>query len=283
MWASDAMRGSIWRWAGAVLALVPCGLRGQPAHVPPGWTASQSGPTWTFTLTVEPAESLRGQDAEQWLAARMRAELATRGTVVSSGKIVRQPSGVWLTLAAYRDASGQPWTAVYSLTPRAGGDFQCSYMVFNVPTSEATDYVRVAGTIVGSMASPVVGSTASPVAPAPASAPTSAPVAAGRPGAGVSDDQIDAIFHEGRGTSTASGFAYVESVDLLLRDGWAYTRLTVPPEDLDVEASRRQEPDRWHHWKRVGTDVLMARPDSGSSSTPIGSGRCPAGPHCRCG
>jgi hypothetical protein len=38
--------------------------------------------------------------------------------------------------------------------------------------------------------------------------------------------------------STATGYQYVESVDLLLSNGWEYSGLTGPPEDLNVEASR---------------------------------------------
>jgi hypothetical protein len=57
--------------------------------------------------------------------------------------------------------------------------------------------------------------------------------------------------------TTATGYAYVESVDLLMKDGWAYMGLTVPPEALDVGTSKRQEPGKWHRWKQVGGDVMV--------------------------
>lgn len=80
------------------------------------------------------------------------------------------------------------------------------------------------------------------------------PAAAAAASAGGSDF---IVLHEGRGMSTATGYAYVESVDLLMKDGWAYMGLTVPPEVLDVAASKRQEPAKWHRWKQAGSDVMV--------------------------
>ncbi|WP_041598337.1 hypothetical protein [Hahella chejuensis] len=42
---------------------------------------------------------------------------------------------------------------------------------------------------------------------------------------------------------------YYDYVVLLLKDGTAYKGLTAPPEDLNIEVSRRQEPDRWGIWE----------------------------------
>jgi hypothetical protein len=55
----------------------------------------------------------------------------------------------------------------------------------------------------------------------------------------------------------ATGYAYVESADLLLSDGWAYLGLTVPPEQLDEVASKQREPAKWHRWKQSGSDFLI--------------------------
>jgi hypothetical protein len=71
------------------------------------------------------------------------------------------------------------------------------------------------------------------------------------------------ILHEGRGQSTATGYAYIESADLLLPDGWAYLGLTVPPELLDVASSKRREPAKWHRWKQAGSDVLVQDASTG--------------------
>lgn len=77
-----------------------------------------------------------------------------------------------------------------------------------------------------------------------------------KPGHGVQAARIDAVLHQGTGTYTASGYRYEESVLLLLRDGWMYKNLRVPPADLDVAASRKNEPGEWMRWKRQGEQVL---------------------------
>jgi hypothetical protein len=46
-------------------------------------------------------------------------------------------------------------------------------------------------------------------------------------------------------------------VDLLLKDGTEYSGLSQPPEDLNVESSRRMEPQKWHHWKQAGSGYLV--------------------------
>jgi hypothetical protein len=78
-----------------------------------------------------------------------------------------------------------------------------------------------------------------------------------QPGTGIPDAQIEAVLHEGRGETTAWGFQFVESADLLLKDGSEYSDMTVPPEDLDIEASKQSEPKKWHHWKQEGDQYFI--------------------------
>ena len=73
----------------------------------------------------------------------------------------------------------------------------------------------------------------------------------------ASAGKIAGMLHEGRGMTTATGYQYIESVDLLLTDGWEYSGLTVPPEDLNVEASKHAEPQKWHHWRRQGGIIYL--------------------------
>jgi hypothetical protein len=58
--------------------------------------------------------------------------------------------------------------------------------------------------------------------------------------------------HEGFGTTTVWGYAYEETVHLLLKDGWEYRGLEKPPSELDVSASRRLEPQKWRRWRKTG-------------------------------
>ena len=77
------------------------------------------------------------------------------------------------------------------------------------------------------------------------------------PGTGVRDSEIEGIVYEGRGETTVTGYAYVETAHLLLKDGWAYSDLDVPPEDLNVDAARRLYPASWHKRRAQGKDIYL--------------------------
>jgi hypothetical protein len=83
-------------------------------------------------------------------------------------------------------------------------------------------------------------------------------------------DTIAAVVHEGRGMSTAQGYQYVESVDLLLKDGWAYVNLAIPPSELSVEASKSAEPEKWRRWQKQGSKILFQ--DKGTWTEVDGAG-----------
>jgi len=227
----------------ALLLAAP--IAAQPAPAPGGWTVVHSGANWvytpgnlatgrTFTLTIEPVQRLGTQPLDQWLAAHAQADVSRRGTVVGAPTTQHHPSGAMITQVGYRDAQGTQWIALYTAAPRPDGSVQCSAIVTDLPASAASDYAKTAGTILGSLSKPDA------VASAPAS-----------------DGQIVAVLHEGRGQSTGTGYQYIESADLLLKDGWAYLGLTVPPEYLDEAASKQKEPNKWHRWKSEGNTILV--------------------------
>jgi hypothetical protein len=218
-------------------------LAAQPVPAPEGWTATRSGANWiytpstlptgsTFTLTIEPVQALDGQDVQRWLTAHARDDVGRHGAQVGATNTQHNPNGAWITQLGYRDSQGEQWIALYTAVPRPNGSVQCSDLATNLSASAATSYARTAGTIIGSMPTTV------------------ATLPAG-------DGNIAAVLHEGRGQSTATGYAYVESADLLLKDGWAYLGLTTPPEYLDEAASRQREPSKWHRWKSEGNVVLI--------------------------
>jgi hypothetical protein len=248
------------RLLAVVLLVLPLGrLVAQPVPAPSGWTATQGGANWIYTpanvpsgraltVTIEPVGRLGGQDLDRWFIARAEADAARRGTLAGTITTRHDASGARVAQASYRDGQGQQWVALYTATSRASDEVRFSSMVTNLPAQAAMDYARTAGTIMAHAA--VAGTNAPPPTASTPSATTNAPPVA----MGSADVTI---LHEGRGQSTASGFAYVESADLLLNDGWAYLGLTVPPELLDVAASKRQESPKWHRWKQVGSDVFV--------------------------
>ena len=232
-----------------MLAVPVVRLAAQPVPAPAGWTATRSGANWVyapssvptgrvFTVTIEPLQSLDGQDVRRWLVAHAQEDVSRHGAPVGATNTQHNPNGAWITQLTYRDGKGEQWIALYIAVPRANGSVQESDVATNLAESGATSYVHMAGTIIGSIP-----------ADAPTAAATAAPV----------DQHIAAVLHEGRGESTVNGFRFVESVDLLLADGWAYLGLTVPPEYLDEAASKQREPSKWHRWKSAGNDFLVEK------------------------
>lgn len=70
-------------------------------------------------------------------------------------------------------------------------------------------------------------------------------------GRGAPAARIRGMHYRGYGTTGANGYEFREELRLLFTDGWAYTREDLPPSDLDVEASRRLEPQYWARWRQV--------------------------------
>lgn len=276
------------------------------AQTPPGWTVSQSGQNSIyrpgnlpagryFTLTVEPPQTPQGQPLLQWFDQHAGGDLAQRGTTLSLGTPQYDSSGVLHMLSTCRDSSGRQWMVMYSAVPLAGGSVQFSSILSNLSTSETSRYIKEGAAMLGQMAraananSPQSAqsnvpesnnaSNASPAytPPPPANPAPSNPapsredqsnrsIRTAQPGSGMQPAQIAAILHEGRGVSTASGYQYEESADLLLKDGWEYSGLKVPPEDLNVAASKQLQPGQWHRWRSQGQDIYIQDQRSGQWS-----------------
>ena len=78
------------------------------------------------------------------------------------------------------------------------------------------------------------------------------------PGKGVQPDEIEAVMFYGY-NSYGWGVSFEEEQRLVLKDGWAYDNLHVPPADLDVAASRKNEPELWHKWRKNGKDYEIEK------------------------
>src|ERR1700733_3103544 len=258
-------------------------INAQSSLAPPGWTASTTGPIAiykpdnlpsgkTFQLTIRPPQSLAGQPLMAWFTAQVQADLQQRGAQARIGNPQTNPDCFLLLLAPYQDHAGQNWTAVYAVATRPDGAQFCS-MVSNLPPQEMKTYIRSGATIFGETVKQArCGHNRSPLKDNSHSGGSAAmdstnrnSVSATRPGAGAPESKIAGILHEGRGMTTATGYQYVESVDLLLSDGWEYSGLTGPPEDLNVEASKHREPQKWHRWQQQGSAVYLQVNGSWSS------------------
>jgi hypothetical protein len=80
------------------------------------------------------------------------------------------------------------------------------------------------------------------------------------PGAGLADKDLAAIVIHGR-SDYSNGTRWEEDVRFLLRDGTAYRRTDMPPDQLDVAASRQLEPQQWGRWRSNGNGYDMQDQD----------------------
>ena len=82
-------------------------------------------------------------------------------------------------------------------------------------------------------------------------------------GQGIQDAQITSVMmhsemHRTVGLSMQQGVYSTLSLYLLLTDGTVHDGLPVPPDEMDISASRRREPETWGRWRRQGTQILVA-------------------------
>lgn len=86
------------------------------------------------------------------------------------------------------------------------------------------------------------------------------------PGRGLTDRTLAAVVLHGE-ANNVNGTRWEEDVRYLLRDGSFYRRARLPPDQLDVAASRRLEPQQWGRWRAAGNAYEMqAQDDDGRPS-----------------
>jgi hypothetical protein len=80
------------------------------------------------------------------------------------------------------------------------------------------------------------------------------------PGRGLADKDLAAVVIHGEGNYNY-GSKWEEDVRFLLRDGTVYRRTEMPPDQLNVAASRQLEPQRWGRWRAHGKGYEMQAQD----------------------
>ena len=95
------------------------------------------------------------------------------------------------------------------------------------------------------------------------------------PGQGVQDKDIETLLFHGEAEYFGTDITFVEAQYLLLKDGWAYDNLQVPPADLDVAASRRHEPEHWRRWRKQGDNYQYEKDGQWQAydATPVRPGK----------
>lgn len=80
------------------------------------------------------------------------------------------------------------------------------------------------------------------------------------PGAGLPDTALAAVVIHGE-SDYSNGTRWREDVRYLLKDGTVYRRSELPPDQLDVAASRKLEPQQWGRWRQEGKGYAMQAQD----------------------
>jgi len=80
------------------------------------------------------------------------------------------------------------------------------------------------------------------------------------PGKGLPDKDLAAIVIYGQ-SNFNYGTKWEEDVRFLLRDGTVYRRTEMPPDQLNITASRQLEPQRWGRWRANGKSYEMQPQD----------------------
>lgn len=93
------------------------------------------------------------------------------------------------------------------------------------------------------------------------------------PGLGLKLGEIATVLYAWKQVYTVGGMEMQDRVYLLLKDGSVHDGLPVPPQDLDVPLSRRQEPQKWGRWRREGAGYAIAWPDKPGAYIPVQQAR----------
>lgn len=237
------------------------------SNVPEGWSSQSVGSdTWrvvpsdakdTFAVRIGPIEQIDG-DSKAWFNDSVEQILKNNGAKQIDAPKRDPKTGLYSASGvANRDASPQ-LVFINSFLDQSGGFGRVS-VITAMNSPKIKSYIQQAGTFIGKNAAELKKHKATTATPAKKKAAKKEedwqPIAA--PGKGLDSDDIESLMYEGRGVYTYSGYQYKETVRLLLDDGTVYLGLEIPPNDLDVAASRAREPEKWSEWrKRFGTHQI---------------------------
>ncbi len=89
------------------------------------------------------------------------------------------------------------------------------------------------------------------------------------PGKGLGAKDIEAIVYRWEQIYEIGGLQLHDYAYLLLMDGTVYQGLPVPPEDMDVAASKKNESKSWGRWRKSGGNYEVAWADAPHKFEPL--------------
>ncbi|MFM2423533.1 MAG: hypothetical protein RL291_2063 [Pseudomonadota bacterium] len=244
---------------------------GAESFAPPDLGAAE-----VYEVTAYAPQTRAGKALNTWLDGFVADNVpgTTRATVPATLENAGQSSQVQI---AFTNASGQSVVAIFVATSFDAERVRVLRIVATPSDAVMRRYRPGTRELIDQLASEEASALKAgkrPVLATPTQEPRASIATAGAtdarrfrwitlPGKGVPAANIEATLHSTRQAYTAAGYTLIETNYLFLRDGTAYKDLRCPPDQLDVEASRKQEPRHWGRWRKRGSkyEVQFPRAD----------------------
>lgn len=263
----------------AALTLLLCSTLSPAAQlqVPEGWKVTPAGDDqWLvrppeadahFQVLIGPQQAIDTL-ADAWFRQRTTAELAKAGAQQSQAPSQNPDNGLFTSAGLRQNRQGEQEIIFLGGIATRDQRFARLATVTAGQSPQLKQYMHDAGAMLGHLATvmynadpttgkPTTGHSGSPGGSSDTAAAMPSAMAASASHDAMDPSQIEAVMYEGRGVYGAGGYQYREQVLLLLKDGSVLTDLEVPPSDLDLAGSRRQNADDWSHWRRQGSDYQI--------------------------
>ncbi|GGJ18972.1 hypothetical protein [Deinococcus roseus] len=247
------------------------------APVPAGWQKQQQNQQVIlqpanlqagelYSITVFPAFSLQGKDLQDWMQTFVAEDAAKRGKVTQKVQVSNQ-KGILVGSGMVQNQSKTENLMYFGVQSDSGWG-QVMLVQTGNDAEVAGKYSSATSEVLSGLIEELNARTPpseqkaqqTPQEETSKNEPEEKPFQwTTRPGKGLQTSEIKGLYltyvPEFNGLSLL--YEYKEHLALLLKDGTAYLGLQVPPEDLDLKASRKNEPEQWTKWKTTGQKLLF--------------------------
>lgn len=246
--------------------------------VPEGWKLERKGENLVlqpgdlrdgalFYVNIKPLKPLSDTSLREWFTTQLEQDAAAQGKLLKDAPI-QSPSGpnLLITTRGFQNDSGEQRMIGYVGFATSSGQARL-FQIITTPKQEVYQpYMSTAlKALIGMAKNDGMLKTKSTTA-RDDTPKTKAVPRPGRkveeyrtaPGAGIKPSQILGVYMVLSYQAGVGGYIYpVYDPVIFLKDGTYCEDVRVPPTELDVVASRRGEPKRWGHWKRVGNEFQL--------------------------
>ena len=254
--------------------------------VPNGWstqTRANNAVTFTppdlatgevYSVTVYDAAPLKGQAPGKYLQVFAGTVGRGVGQLAAPLKVQARGSRVVMGTGVFNGPGGIQLAAVFlGVSPDGSQIIHVSRTLASGQQGLLERYQGASQALAEAMAQRAFGAPTAPEAPSDSDAEQARKAAAEEaakaererykwvtaPGKGVRLDQIAQVLHHSQMQLNVMGGTSISTEEfLLLKDGTVHRGLPVPPDELDVAASRRNEPGSWGKWRRKGEDFEVS-------------------------